>query len=179
MQITITARHFELTKAIRDYVETSCLKLKKYFDHIITIHATLALENNRNICELSMHASHFNLQSTSEEMDMYLAIDTAVDHLEVQIKKLKDRVTDHQKRALKDQFEPFSRSSIIALGEKNKKPNLTIKTKRMVAETLSSEEAIERLQDSKGDFLIFKNVESDRINVLVKKDDEHFRLIEP
>jgi putative sigma-54 modulation protein len=72
MQITITARHFELTKAIRDYVETSCLKLKKYFDHIITVHAPLALENNRNLCELSLHASKFSLQSTAEEMDMYL-----------------------------------------------------------------------------------------------------------
>jgi ribosomal subunit interface protein len=45
MQITITARHFELTKAIRDHVETACLKIKKYFDHIITIHVTLAWEN--------------------------------------------------------------------------------------------------------------------------------------
>jgi putative sigma-54 modulation protein len=42
MQITITARHFELTKAIRDHVETACLKLDKYFDQIITIHITLA-----------------------------------------------------------------------------------------------------------------------------------------
>ncbi|MGC9361498.1 MAG: ribosome hibernation-promoting factor, HPF/YfiA family, partial [Candidatus Syntrophosphaera sp.] len=113
MQITITARHFELTKAIRDHVESSCLKLKKYFDHIISIHAILSLENSRNICELTLHASKFTLQSQSEEMDMYLAIDIALDKMEAQIKKLKDRVTDHQKRALKDQFSEFSRESDI------------------------------------------------------------------
>ena len=56
MQITITARHFELTKAIRDYVESSCLKIKRYFDHIITVHVTLSLENSRNICEISLQA---------------------------------------------------------------------------------------------------------------------------
>lgn len=178
MQITITARHFELTKAIRDYVETSCLKLKKYFDHIITVHATLALENNRNLCELSLHASKFSLQSTAEEMDMYLTIDTAVDKMESQIKKLKDRVTDHQKRALKEQFDDFSRSSIIELG-KDISPHITVKTKRVVAEVMSVHDAIEKLMEMKGEFLIFKNQETDRINVFVKKDEEHFRLIEP
>jgi len=63
MQITITARHFELTKAIRDYVETSCLKIERYFDNIINIHVTLGLENNRNICEIALNASRFSLQS--------------------------------------------------------------------------------------------------------------------
>lgn len=178
MQITITARHFELTKAIRDYVETSCLKLKKYFDHIITVHAVLALENSRNICELSLHAAHFSLQSTSEEMDMYLTIDTAVDKMEAQIKKLKDRVTDHQKRALKDQFDDFSRSSIIELGRESR-VRKTIKTKRVIAEVMSVHDAIEKIETSKEEFLIFKNLESDSINVLVKKDEDHFRLIEP
>ena len=79
MQITITARHFELTKAIRDYVESACSKLNKYFDQIIAMHVVLALENSRNICELSLHASKFKLQSQAEEMDMYLAIDNAVE----------------------------------------------------------------------------------------------------
>ncbi len=178
MQITITARHFELTKAIRDYVETSCLKLKKYFDHIITVHATLALENNRNICELALHASHYSLQSTAEEMDMYLTIDTAVDKMENQIKKLKDRVTDHQKRALKEQFDDFSRSSLIEMSRENR-TRKTVKTKRVVAEVMSVHDALEKIEEIKGEFLIFKNQETDGINVLVKKDEDHYRLIEP
>ena len=178
MQITITARHFELTKAIRDYVETSCLKLKKYFDHIISVHAVLALENSRNICELSMHAAHFSLNSASEEMDMYLTIDTAVDKMEAQIKKLKDRVTDHQKRALKDQFDAFSRSSIIELGG-DTRTRKTIKTKRAIADIMSVHDAIAKIEETKDEFLIFKNQETDSINVLVKQDLDHFRLIEP
>ncbi|PKN72688.1 MAG: ribosomal subunit interface protein [Candidatus Cloacimonetes bacterium HGW-Cloacimonetes-3] len=178
MQITITARHFELTKAIRDYVETSCLKLKKYFDHIITVHVTLALENNRNICELSLHASKFSLQSQSEEMDMYLSIDTAIDKMEGQIKKLKDRITDHQKRALKDQFDEFSRATVFHV-HSDSRAHKTVKTKRVVTEILTIEEAIEKIDGSKEDFLIFKNVETDSINVLVKKDQDMFKLFEP
>ncbi|PKN79613.1 MAG: ribosomal subunit interface protein [Candidatus Cloacimonetes bacterium HGW-Cloacimonetes-1] len=178
MQITITARHFELTKAIRDHVENSCLKVKKYFDHIITVHVTLALENSRNICEISLHASKFSLQSEAEEMDMYQSIDNALDKMEVQIKKLKDKVTDHQKKALKDQFDDFSRASLIHINGTNKSRK-TLKTKRVVPETLSVQEALDKVDFIKDEYLIFKNVETDRINVLVRKDDEHFKLFEP
>lgn len=178
MQITITARHFELTKAIRDHVESSCLKLKKYFDHIISIHAILSLENSRNICELTLHASRFTLQSQSEEMDMYLAIDIALDKMEAQIKKLKDRVTDHQKRALKDQFSEFSRESDILYSPENR-ARRTIKTKRVVPEILSVHEAMDKLDNQKDEFLIFKNIETDRLNVLVKRDEQNYKLFEP
>ncbi|MDD2229781.1 MAG: ribosome-associated translation inhibitor RaiA [Candidatus Cloacimonetes bacterium] len=178
MQITITARHFELTKAIRDYVETSCLKLKKYFDHIITVHVVLALENSRNICELSLHAARFSLQSQSEEMDMYLSIDIALDKMEAQIKKLKDRITDHQKRALKDQFDDFSRATDFQVNTMDH-AHKTLKTKRVVTETLSVSEALEKIKTTKEDFLIFKNLETDNINVLVTKDHEFYKLFEP
>ncbi|MCD8480808.1 MAG: ribosome-associated translation inhibitor RaiA [Candidatus Cloacimonetes bacterium] len=178
MQITITARHFELTKAIRDYVESSCLKLKKYFDHIINIHVTLALENSRNICELSLHAGKFGLQAQAEEMDMYLCIDSALDKMEAQIKKLKDRVTDHQKRALKEQFDDFSRASDITFSQSDR-VRKTVKTKRVVTEAMDAHEAIEKMEEMKEDFLIFRNIETDRINVMVKKDNENFKLFEP
>ncbi|MCK9556489.1 MAG: ribosome-associated translation inhibitor RaiA [Candidatus Cloacimonetes bacterium] len=178
MQITITARHFELTKAIRDYVESSCLKLKKYFDQIITIHVTLALENSRNLCELSLHAGKFGLQATAEEMDMYLSIDTSLEKMEAQIKKLKDRVTDHQKRALKEQFNDFSRASDIQVNNQDH-ARKTIKTKRVVTELMEIQEALDKMDASKEDFFIFRNIETDRINVLVKKDNENYKLFEP
>jgi putative sigma-54 modulation protein len=177
MQITITARHFELTKAIRDHVETACLKIKKYFDHIITIHVTLAWENNRNICEISLHASKFGLQSQSEENDLYLAIDNTIEKMESQIKKLKDRVTDHQKKSVKDMDE-FSRASLYH-GINANEPKKLIKTKRVITETLSVQEAIEKLSESEDGYYIFKNVETDGINVLVRKDETHFKLFEP
>jgi putative sigma-54 modulation protein len=177
MQITITARHFELTNAIRDHVETACLKLKKYFDQIITIHVTLAWENNRNICEMSLHASKFGLQSQAEEVDMYLAIDNTIDKMEAQIKKLKDRITNHQKRSIKE-YDDYSRASIYQI---NGNPELKklIKTKRVVPETLSIHEAMEKLSSSEDGYYIFKNVETDGINVLVRKDENHFKLFEP
>jgi len=177
MQITITARHFELTKPIRDYVEQSCDKLTKYFDHIINIHMTLSLENARNIVEMSLHASKFNLQSVSEEMDMYLAIDNAVDKMEIQLKKLKDKVTDHQKKSvMKD--PNFFYSNVF---ERTSNPNgkKMIKTKRIHAEIMTVSDAIDLLAQKDKPYMIFRNLETDKINVLVKKSDLLYKLIEP
>lgn len=109
---------------------------------------------------------------------MYLSIDNALDKMENQIKKLKDRVTDHQKRALKDHFDDFSRESEIHVNTESK-VRKTLKTKRVVPEAMDIQEALEKIDELKDEFLIFKNVETDRINVLVKRDAEHYKLFEP
>ncbi len=176
MQMTITARHFTLTHVIRDHVEKACEKLERYFDQIINIHLTLSIENSRNIAEMSLHASHFNLQSQAEEMDMYIAIDVAIDKMEAQVKKLKDRVTQHQKKKILGR-EQFVYSNLFQ--RNNDKPKKMIKTKRMIPDILSIDEAMDKFDTHKDPYLIFKNVETDRINVLVKKDELHYKLIEP
>ena len=177
MQITITARHFDLTKAIRKSVEDSCEKLNRYFDQIVNVHIILTLENSRNLVDMQLNASKFSLQAQAEAMDMYLAINEAVDNMEAQIKKLKDKVTDHQKRRIKD--DPKFVYSDLYEHDRAKKTKRVIRTKRMVAETMSVDEAIDKLIDMEEDFLIFKNIETDRINVVVQKSDDNFKVIEP
>jgi len=177
MQITITARHFDLTNAIRDHVESACEKLTRYFDHISTAHITLDLEDNRNKVEMSLHAGKFNLQSISEEMDMYTAIDSAIERMEAQIKKLKEKVTSHQKKGMKHDAY-FFYTNVLERGSKAV-PKKRIKTKRVVADYMTVTEAVDAFAEMEKQYLIFKNTETDRINVLVKKDDLHFELLEP
>ncbi|MCD4652148.1 MAG: ribosome-associated translation inhibitor RaiA [Candidatus Cloacimonetes bacterium] len=177
MQITITARHFDLTNAIRDRVESSCEKLSKYFDQIIHINMILSLVKNRNVVEMTLHASHFNLQSEAEENDMYLSVDNAIDRMEAQLKKLKEKVTNHQKRAIKD--NPIYAYANMFERKKTADRRRMVKTKRVMAETMSVHEALDKFENIKKEYLIFRNFETDRINVLVKKDDLHYKLIEP
>jgi putative sigma-54 modulation protein len=108
---------------------------------------------------------------------MYLAIDTTIDKMEAQIKKLKDRVTDHHKHSIKE-YDDYSRASLYQTNSKNQTKKL-IKTKRVVPETLTVQEAISKLDESDEGYFIFKNVETDGINVLVRKDETHFKLFEP
>lgn len=174
MEITITARHFDLTKAIRDYIEESCEKLKRYFDHIINVHFVLSLENNRNYAEMILYAPKHTMKSEATEHDMYLAIDDAIGKMESQIKKLKDKWADHQKRSLKENTQ-FFYTNLIHKDE----PQVTVTTKKIAAEVMSINDAITRFEENKNPYFIFKNIETDRVNVLVKKDDYHYKLLEP
>lgn len=175
MQITITARHFDLTNAIRDHIHGSVEKLEKYFDNIIVAHFVLSFENNLNKVELVMHVPKHNLKSETIEKDMYLAIDMAVDKIEQQIKKMKDKWNNYyQKRSLKESSQ-FVYANLIERKDNRK----TVKIKRILAEDMTVKEALDRFDEIDESYLIFKNEETDRVNVLVKKDENHFKLIEP
>lgn len=173
MQITTTARHFDLTNAIRDHVEESASKLNKYFDHILNAHFILSIENNRSKVEMVLHIPKNNFKSEATANDMYVAIDDAVDKMEQQVKKIKDKWADHKKRSLKEQSH-FVYANLIEKGQKRK----TVKTKRILAEIMSVHDAIDRFDDNTEPYFIFKNIETDKINVLVRRDDEHYKLIE-
>lgn len=176
MQLSITARHFDLTKAIREHVEDAVEKLDRYFSHINNMHLTLALENGRNIVEMTLHASHFNLQSQAESHDMYLAIDMAIERMEAQIKKLKDKVTHHQKKVSRAERQ-YAYANLVQRGGEH--PKKTVKTKRIIAEAMTIADAMDKFEEISESYYIFRNIETDRVNVLVKKDDLHFKLIEP
>ncbi|MBC8416072.1 MAG: ribosome-associated translation inhibitor RaiA [Candidatus Cloacimonetes bacterium] len=175
MQITITARHFHLTHAIRDHINESCEKLEKYFENIITAHFILSLENNRNNVELVIHAPKHNLKSEAIEKDMYISIDNAVDKMEQQIKKMKEKWADyHHKRGIKENSQ-FVFANLIERDDKRR----TIKIKRILAEGMSVNEALDRFDEINDPYFVFKNEETDRVNVIVKKNDQHYKLIEP
>lgn len=174
MQITTTARHFSLTRAIQDYIEDSCSKLEKYFDHIINVHFILTLENNRNKVEMILHIPKNTFTSEAEDKDMYLAISEATEKMEVQIKKLKDKWSSHKKRSLHDNTDIVYANLI-----EKKDDRKTIKIKRMIAEAMSIEDAIGEFENTQNPYFIFRNIETDRVNVLISKDKEHFKLIQP
>ncbi len=174
MKITTTARHFSLTKALQDYIEDSCSKLERYFDHIINVHFILTRENNRSHVEMVLHVPKNNFTSEAEDNDMYVAISDAVEKMEAQIKKLKEKWSNHKKKSLFDNSMIFHANLI----EKTKERK-TVKIKRMVAEPMTVEEALDYFEQQKEPYFVFKNLETDRINVLIQKDKEHFKLIQP
>ncbi|MDN5354893.1 MAG: putative sigma-54 modulation protein [Candidatus Cloacimonadota bacterium] len=174
MQITITARHFNLTNAIREHIEEEAEKLERYFDHIIDAQFVMDVQNERNTVELIVHIPGNNLTSEATETDMYRAIDNVVEKMEQQIKKLKGKWEDHHRRN-KKQENQFVYANLI----QKKTPQNTVKIKRMIAEPMLVSDAIDEFEKQKQPYLIFKNIETDRINVLIKKDEEHYKLIQP
>ena len=97
MQIDLTGHHVDLTTPMRDYVNSKMERLERHFDHVTDVHVVLSVEKTRHKAEATMNVSGGKLFADSVEDDMYAAIDGLVDKLDRQVKKHKEKLTDHHR----------------------------------------------------------------------------------
>ena len=97
MQIDLTGHHVDLTTPMRDYVNSKMERLERHFDHVTDVHVVLSVEKTRHKAEATMNVSGGKLFADSVEGDMYAAIDGLVDKLDRQVKKHKEKLTDHHR----------------------------------------------------------------------------------
>ena len=98
MQLNLTGHHLDITPALRDYVNSKVARLERHFDHVTDIHCVLSVEKLRHRAEATIHVTGGKLFADSTEEDMYAAIDGMIDKLDRQIKKHKEKLTDHHAR---------------------------------------------------------------------------------
>lgn len=97
MQINITGHHLDITPALRSYVTSKLEKLQRHFDHMTNAHVILSVEKERQKAEATIHVSRGNLYADSQHEDMYAAIDVLIDKLDRQVKKHKEKLTQHRR----------------------------------------------------------------------------------
>ena len=97
MQINLTGHQMDITDSLRSYVETKFERLERHFEQMTNIHVILSVEKERNKAEATIHVSRGNIFADSEQEDMYAAIDTLVDKLDRQLKKHKEKLTNHHR----------------------------------------------------------------------------------
>ena len=95
MQINLTGHHVEITDSLRNYVDTKFSKLERHFDHISNVHVILNVEKLNQKAEATMHLSGAEVFTSSENTDMYAAIDSMVDKLDRQVIKHKEKLKKH------------------------------------------------------------------------------------
>lgn len=96
MQINLTARHLDITDALRSYVQNKFERLERHFDHMTNVHVILSVEKLRQKAEASFHISGHDVYAESEHEDMYAAIDGLVDKLDRQVLKHKEKMKNHR-----------------------------------------------------------------------------------
>ncbi|MBE1299818.1 MAG: ribosome hibernation promoting factor [Alteromonadaceae bacterium] len=95
MQINLTGHHVEITDSLRNYVDTKFEKLERHFDHINNVHVILNVEKLNQKAEATMHLDGGEVFATSENKDMYAAIDALIDKLDRQVIKHKEKLKRH------------------------------------------------------------------------------------
>lgn len=97
MHIILSGHHIDITDALRDYVNAKMDRLERHFDSVTDIHVVLGVEKLRQKAEATLHLSGNKLFAETTDEDMYAAIDALVDKLDRQLKKHKEKVTDHHR----------------------------------------------------------------------------------
>jgi len=97
MQINISGHHVEITPALRDYAEQKIKRLERHFDQITRSDLTLTVEKLRQKAECNVHVSGSDLHASSEDENMYAAIDSLSDKLDRQLLKHKEKLAARNK----------------------------------------------------------------------------------
>ncbi len=98
MQLSVTGHHIEITDSLRSYVGTKLAKIERHFDHMTDIHCVLTVEKLQHKAEATIHVGGGTIHAEQVEQNMYAAIDILVDKLDRQVKKHKEKLTDHHAR---------------------------------------------------------------------------------
>jgi putative sigma-54 modulation protein len=177
MKIIIRGKHIEITDAIRNYVEKRLSKVDKYFDHILEVIVTLSVEKNRQIVEVTLQAKRALIRAELETDDMYTSIDKVVDKLERQIKKYKEKYI--KKPSPNIERKELIREEANIKDSKSDNDIKIVRSKKFAIKPMSVEEAAMQMDLLGHNFFVFANDNTNKVNVLYKRKDGNFGLIEP
>ncbi len=96
MQIDLTGHHIDITPALREYVDSKMQRLERHFDRVADTHVVLSVEKLRHKAEATLQISGATVHADATDEDMYAAIDALADKLDRQIKRHKEKISDHR-----------------------------------------------------------------------------------
>ncbi|TMA20220.1 MAG: ribosome-associated translation inhibitor RaiA [Deltaproteobacteria bacterium] len=181
MQVNITFRNMFATDALRNHVQDKLGKVvDKYLDKVTEAHVTLSVERYLHHADVNLHAGHFHVRGKEKSEDMYASIDMAIDKIERQLKKHKERLKNHrpahihQHGPVRVRYEVFStRDEELGMAPE------VLRSDEFLAKPMSVEEALMQMDLLNNDFLVFTRPESSDVNVIYRRKDGNFGLIAP
>ena len=172
MNINITGRNIDLTEGIKSAITDKLSRLEKYFTPDTTVNTTLSVEKERQKIEVTIPMKGNILRAEQVSDDMYVTIDLIVDVIERQLKKHKNKmVTKYQSGgSLKKEF----------IDEETEDDEIKIvRTKRFGMKPMFPEDACVQMDLLGHDFYVFRNAETDEVDVVYRRKDHTYGLIEP
>jgi putative sigma-54 modulation protein len=175
MKISVTFRNAEGENWQKEYVEERLGKLKKYIDNPVDARVILSVEKFRNTAEINLSANGLNINSKEEEKDMHLAIDNAIEKIERQLKKHKEKIRGFKNN--QSRSEASDRESSDEEGEELPASKV-VETRKIVLKPMSIDDAIMEMETTKNRFVIYRDSSMENVNVIYRRDDGKFTLLE-
>jgi putative sigma-54 modulation protein len=189
MATTIAGRHYTVTADIRDLITKKVGKIvDKLFDDVIDVRVVLQVEKYRNICEILIKGKEHDVKSVQQsDESMQDAINRALDHVKRQAQKNRKTIRDHHRkdgnrnkaaRVVTEWSVQVLEPGRLRKAGKARLPRI-IKTNNLPILPMTIEDAAESLDGSKNEFIVFRDLDNDRISVMYRRRDNNLGLIAP
>lgn len=172
MKVNITGKNFNTYKKLEDTVEKKFDKLSKYFSDEITANVVLSQERGKDKIEATINAKGAVFRAEEVTPDIHEGIDKVVDKLSAQMSKFKGKLQKryNNNKALKFEFVPESEDEVEEVR--------VVRSKKFDLRPMSVDEAILEMEMLSHDFFVFLDMETDSVNVVYKRKDGNYGLLE-
>ena len=173
MKFIISGKNIDVTEGLRSAVQDKLGKLEKYFTSDTEIHVTLSVEKERQKIEVTIPVKGNIIRSEQVSSDMYVSIDLVEEVIERQLRKYKNKIVDKQQEG--SNFQRAFLENEFVEDEEVK----IIRTKRFGIKPMYPEDACVQMELLGHNFFVFYNAETEQVNVVYKRKDGAYGLIEP
>ena len=173
MRYKITGRNINVTPGLKAAVEEKIGKLERYFNQDTEAIITLSVEKERQKIEVTIPVKGTIIRAEQESNDMYVSIDLVEEIIERQLKKYKNKIVDKKQAAIA--FSDYFMNEEYESDDEVK----IVKVKRFAMKPMDPEEACVQMELLGHDFFVFCNAETDEVNVVYRRKNGTFGLIEP
>jgi putative sigma-54 modulation protein len=175
MQTSVTFKNLDPTDTLKSYVRDKLDRFDRFLDNPAEANVVLLVEKFRHIAEININGDRLTINGKEETNDMYSAIDMVLDKLEKQIKKNKQKIRERRpgvnakNMGLMEADINFPDEELVS----------EVKIKNIEYKPMDVEEAVLQMDLLSNNFLVFTNASSDQVNVLYRRKDGHYGLIQP
>ena len=173
MKFIIIGRNIDITEGLKSAVQEKLGKLERYFTPEPEIHVTLSVEKDRQKIEVTIPVKGNIIRSEQVSSDMYVSIDLVEEVIERQLRKYKTKIVNQQQAGGNFQKE-FVEDEFLEDEEVN-----IIRTKKFGIKPMYPEDACVQMELLGHNFYVFRNAETDEVNVVYKRKGNTYGLIEP
>ena len=173
MNLVISGKNLDITEGLRSAIEEKIGKLERYFTDTTEVHVTLSTEKNRQKIEITIPMKGSIIRAEEVSSDMYVSIDLVEEVIERQLRKYKNKLID------KEQNAAHLSQSFIEADDFEDEDIQIIRSKKFAMKPMDPEEACVQMELIGHNFFVFRNSETDEVNVVYKRKGNTYGLIEP
>lgn len=171
MRMNITAKKMQISQAFTDYVEEKlATKLDKFFADDAECKITLTEQKNMITAEVTVKTANLIFRAEQKATEKTDAFDAAIDRIIRQIRKNKTKVEKQLHNTIKESFDDVVEEQVEFE---------VVKHKKFILKPMTVDEAILQMNMVGHSFFMFKNAENGEVNVVYKRDDGNYAVLEP